>query len=169
MTWVPAADVGWGDRVDPRTRRHMVAFAVAVAFAVVVLGHFHDRFWWPPDEGVFAHVADRVLNGAVLHRDIQEIHFGAIAFANALALRLFGNELVAMRYPLVVLGVVQAALVFLVAAPRGAMVALVASVALTALSFVQFLNPSPHWYALFLIIAAIALLTWLPAKSRGRL
>lgn len=39
-----------------------------------------------------------------------------------------------------------------------------ASVSMTALSFVQFLNPTSHWYCLFLLIAVICALGWLPRE-----
>ena len=60
-------------------------------------------------------------------------------------------------------------LVFLLLLPRGVVAAAAASVSLTSLSLVQFLNPSPHWYSLFLFIVIVCALTWLPRDSRWRL
>ena len=78
-----------------------LAFAFVVTWTAAVLGYYHDRFWWPPDEGLYAHVADRVARGEVLNRDVQNIHPGYHALANALWLVLFGDDLVSLRYPLV--------------------------------------------------------------------
>ena len=69
-----------------------------------------------------------------------------------------GDDLVSLRYPLVVAGILQAALLFLLFQQRPAVVAAIASITLTALSFVQFLNPTAHWYCLFLAIAIICVL-----------
>lgn len=146
-----------------------LALVIVAGFAALVLGHYHDRFWWPPDDGAYAHVAERVLGGEVLNRDVQDVHAGYVNFANALALRVFGDDLVSLRYPLVAMGFVQACLIFLLLAPRGAPVAAAAGVAVTALSFVQFLNPTPHWYALFLFVTVVCVVSWLPPGSRGRL
>ena len=117
-----------------------------------VLFHFHDQFWWAPDEGNYAHVAERVLDGEVLHADVQDIHPGYVNFTNAAALGLFGRELVSMRYPLVFLGILQSAIVFWILAPFGAFAAVAGATTITALGFVQFLDPTAHWYALFLVI-----------------
>ncbi len=139
-------------------------FLLAVLFSAVVLSMFHDRFWYGPDDGAYAYVASRILAGDVLHRDIQDIHPGYINFVNAFALKMFGDDVLSLRYPLVLLGVVQAGLLFLLLMSAGRLVALTGSAALTALSFVQFLNPTAHWYGLFLTIALISVLTWVPRE-----
>ena len=156
----PGAAMGYG---------RPLGFLFVVGFAALVLGTYHDRFWWPPDDGTYAHIADRILAGEVLNRDIQDLHPGYVHFANALALRTFGDALVSQRYPLVALGLLQAGLIFALSAPRGAVAVAVAAVSLTALSFVQFLNPSAHWYCLFLLIAVMCGLRWMPRDFRWRL
>ena len=134
-----------------------------------MLAHFHDRFWWAPDEGNYAHVAERVLDGEVLHADVQDIHPGYINFTNAAALALFGRELVSMRYPLVLLGVAQCLIMLLILRPAGPFTAAVGATATTALGFIQFLNPTAHWYCLFLVIALAGVLHLAPRDARWRL
>lgn len=107
-SWPAAHPKGW----------LLVALGV-LALNAWVLVHFHDRFWWAPDEGNYAHVAERILDGDVLHADVQDIHPGYVNFTNAAALALFGRELVSMRYPLVALGVVQCLIMFLVLRSAG--------------------------------------------------
>ena len=152
-----------------RTYRKAAAFLAVVCFAVWVQLTFYDQFWWPPDDGAYAHVAQRILAGEVLNRDIQDLHAGYINFTNALALSLFGPKLVAMRYPLALLGVVEACIVFFLLLPRGTLVATAGAAAMTALGFIQFLNPTAHWYALFLFIVLLGTLTAMPRESRWRL
>ena len=67
--------------VAARAIRRALAFLLSMIFAVGVLAYCHNRFWWPPDEGVYAHVAERMLGGEVLNRDIQNLHAGYINFA----------------------------------------------------------------------------------------
>ena len=174
MTQVSQTSIG---RVDGHgwAVRHRIAAKDALVFAFVVgvsiwiLGSFYDVFWYAPDDGAYAHIASRILAGEVLNRDIQDLHAGYINFVNAAALALFGDRLVSMRYPLAALTLLQACLVFLLLRPRGLPVATAGAIAMAALTFVQFLNPTAHWYALFMTVAVIAAMTWIPHDSRWRL
>lgn len=128
-------------------------------FNVVVLIHFHDRFWWPPDEGVYAHTAERMLNGEVLNKDVEEIHTGYTHFIHVAAFAAFGTRLVSMRYPLIVAGFLQSLLMFLIFAPRNLLVAVATAVCATAFGVIQFLNPQPSWYCLLFVTAIAFCLT----------
>ena len=134
----------------------LVGLIFAMLAAAVIYLSLYDRFWYPPDEGIYAHVAQRVLNGERLNSDVHDIHFGYITLINAAALHFFGSDLVSLRYPLVIIGLLQALLMFILFSQRGTVVAVTASVSLSSLSIVQFLNPSANWYALFLAICLIA-------------
>jgi len=130
-----------------------------------LLYSYHDRFWYPPDEGNYAHVAQRILQGETLNLQVQDLHPGYISFVNAAALRQFGPDLVSLRYPLVLVGLLQAAVLFLVFPRHDPWRAAVAMVALTALGVIQFLNPSAHWYCLALVILLIAALGSTPRTA----
>ena len=149
--------------------RLIIGLIVALALAALVLGHYHDRFWWAPDDGADFHMAERILAGEVMHRDIDDVHPGYHNFLNAAALRLFGDDFVSLRYPLVAMGIVQAGLIFLLLGPRGAVVGVVGALAGTALSFVQILNPTANWHALFVYLLIVAAVAWLPREWRWRL
>ncbi|MHA1566195.1 MAG: hypothetical protein ACTSX7_12850 [Alphaproteobacteria bacterium] len=152
-----------------RRREAYAGLVLGLVGASLILGFFYNRFWWPADEGVFAHVAARVLAGEVLHRDVVDIHPGYVTLVNALVFHLFGLELVSLRYPLVAVGLVQAGIMALLFSGRGAALAALVAVSFTALSFVQFLNPTAHWYALGLMVTIIGVLAWAPVGARGRL
>ena len=156
--------------VAGRPRRSPLVWLILVAIGTGALfARFHDRSWWGPDDGNFAHVAERVLDGEVLNRDVQDIHAGYINLANAGALAVFGRRIVGMRYPLGALALGQALIVFLLLRERGAWTAAVGALGMTALGVVQFVNPTPHWYCLVLTVALIAWLRWRPVGSGGRL
>lgn len=124
--------------------------------------------WWAPDEGVYAYVADRLLNGAVLNRDVHDIHGGYIHFVNASALKLFGRDLVSLRYPLAILTMAQAAIMFSLLRSHGRAVAIVGTLAMSSLTFVQFPNPTANWYGLFFsLIVACALQRGMQRTYRG--
>lgn len=146
----------------------MAALTGTLLLNGILVGTYYNRFWYPPDEGMYAHIAERVLAGETLHRDVQDIHPGYIDFANAAAFSLFGTRLVSLRYPLAFLSIVQSALAFLLLQPRGLLTAAAGAIALTSLSFIQFLDPSANWYCLFLTVATVAWLRWVPQDRRYR-
>lgn len=158
-----------GSNFPTLSRRHLVGLAINLAFAAAVLGYFHDRFWWAPDEGTYAHVADRLLRGDVLNRDVHDVHPGYIHFVNALSLRIFGDDLLSMRYPLVAMGLLGAGLLYLLFLNKGVLMATAASASFTSLTFVQYLNPTANWYCLFLIIVVLCALSWMAPGQRWRL
>ena len=126
----------------------------AFVLNAALLWHFHDRYWYPPDDGNYAHVAERITQGEILNRDVQDIHAGYINFVNAASLRLFGPD-VSLRYPLILATLAQAILLFRLLAARDALLAFVASVIGTTLGVIQFFNPTAHWYcgALTVVLA----------------
>jgi len=167
---VVASDLAHGAawRFGGRDLRSLTALILVVLVSTVVVITYHNRFWAPADEGNYAHVAERLLSGQVLHRDVQDVHAGYINFVNAAAFSLFGVRMVSMRYPLALLTVIQAGLMFMVLKRGGVVTALIGGLALTSLSFVQFLNPTPNWYTLFLAVVTIAWLVRNPVSLRRR-
>ncbi len=147
------------------TRSFWLALLLIVVFNGIVLVYFHNRFWWPPDEGVYAHTAERMLNGEVLNKDVEEIHTGYIHFIHVASFAAFGTKLVSMRYPLIVAGFLQSLLMFLTFAPRNLMVAMLAAVCATAFGVIQFLNPQPSWYCLLFVTAIAFCLTRFPDRK----
>lgn len=154
----------------PMSRAQGLAAAwVALAVSLTLLLHYHDRFWWPPDEGNFAHVAERILQGEILHADVQDVHAGHINFLNAGAMAVFGRRLISMRYPLVAAALIQAVIIFLLVLPRDPWLAAAASISSTGLGVIQYLNPTPHWYCLLFTVAVVYWLNRRPVGARARL
>jgi hypothetical protein len=148
--------------------RSVTALILVLLVSTLVMIAYHNRFWAPADEGKFAHIAERILLGEVLHREVQDLHAGYINYVNAAAFSLFGVRMVSMRYPLALVTIIQAGLMFLVLKRGGVATALVGGLALTSLSFVQFLNPTPNWYTLFLAVATVAWLSYNPLSLPRR-
>lgn len=153
--------------------RDAIAFAGLSVFwlllSCLILFHFHDQFWWGPDEGVYAYVAQRFLAGDTLHKDLIDIHAGYGNFLNILAFTAFGEDLLSLRYPLVLLTLLQGGVALWLLRPLGNLVAFVGAFAVTAFSCIQFLNPSANWHALAAFFALSLCLTKLPAGSSSRL
>ena len=131
-----------------------------------LLWWFHDRTWWEPDDGQLAHVAERLLQGDVLHRDIQDVRPGYVNFINAAALYLFGPSLLSLRYPLALIALLQSALIFFLFRSQGAILAGALSLGSVTLGVLHYINPNHHWYALFCTVLLICHLIWTPRTSR---
>ncbi len=159
---------GEQDRAAPSGRSALAAF-VALAVCTLVVGILFDHHWWPADDGSYAHVAERLLDGEVLHRDVQDIHLGTIDFVNAAALAIFGRSLLALRYPLAAATLIQAVLVFVLLRRRGPWLAALGAISATAFGALQFLNPAAHWYCQLLFWGVVLLLARGEPERRGRL
>src|SRR3989338_5018181 len=136
-----------------------IAFFILLLAQAAVLIYFHDRFWSAVDEGQFAIVAHRVNQGEVLFRDLHDAHPGYIHWLNALAMRAFGEDLVSLRYPVVFIFFVGGCLVFLLFSAQSLWLAVAAGLCPAVLSFVHYLGPSHHWYALFFTVLIAVVLS----------
>lgn len=153
----------------PASARDRITLLVTAIVNVALLIYFHNRYWYPTDDGFYAHLAERLLNGEVLARDVQDIHPGLIHLVNVMAMRLFGVEMVAMRYPLVLASFAQSLMVMALLRRKGVLIAAAASIATTSLGTLQFFDPTPNWYCLALAIALAGWLTTSPQHRAGAL
>jgi hypothetical protein len=148
-------------------RRRTFSLLSTAAIAGVLLFYFHDKFWYPPDEGNYAHVAERILEGEALHHDIQDIHFGYINYLNAGAFRLFGTDLLSLRYALVAVALTAALIISGLLVHSGVLVSMAGGVGSIALGLLLFLNPSANWFALFFTVFLVGYLKWMPGGRMG--
>ncbi len=125
--------------------------------------------WVPADDGIYAHLGERILSGEILNKDVQSIHPGFINFVNAASLWLFGPQLVSLRFPLVFIGLLQAVIVHLIFSRLNMWVGIVASVSLTVLGFLQVFHPTANWYCHGLFIAIIGVLHWTRPEANWRI
>lgn len=153
ITYAAASDASNGIR---QTEERAVS-ALGVALVGFLAWVFHDLTWVPADDGSFAYVAEEVLNGRVLHRDVQDIHAGYIHYLNAAAFRIFGVDMVSLRYPLIALTTAQAALAAWLLRGSGPINVFAGVLAAGAFSFILFPNPTQNWYCVFIGFALMAL------------
>lgn len=136
-----------------------VLFVLCLLTAFLVSIFYHNRFWWGPDDGYFGYIAEKILDGKVIHRDINVLHSGLIYFINSVFYKLADGDLVGLRYPLIAMTIIQTAIAFKLAEHRGILVSIAAANVATGFSFIHFINPSPNWYALFLAFVLIYVLS----------
>src|SRR5689334_6057415 len=73
------SDAEWRSAWDPRS---VIALLLVVLISTTIMIIYHNRFWAPADEGMYAHVAERVAGGQVLHRDVQDLYAGYVNLIN---------------------------------------------------------------------------------------
>ena len=111
---------------------------------------YHDKFWYPPDEGNYAHVAQRMLEGETSTCRCRTF---IPATSTSSMPRLFACsvlDLLSLRYPLVFAGLSRPRRFPALFPGTNRWRAAVAVVAATALGAIQFLNPTAHWPCLAL-------------------
>jgi len=118
-----------------------------------------NRGWFPHDEGTLGQSADRVLAGQLPHRDYDEIYTGGLAFADAAAFRVFGDNLVSPRLVLLLVFALWVPATFYVASrffgPVGAGGVTLAAV---AWSIPNYSAAMPSWFNLFFAGLGVACL-----------
>ena len=146
------------------SREFWLALATVSAVNAALLWFFHNRYWYPTDDGFYAHIAERLMSGEVLNRDVQDIHPGYVHAVHVLAFQTFGVDLVSLRYPMIATAFIQSVVIGVLLRSRGLLVAVAGSVGAIALGVVQFMSPNPNWYCLAL---AVVLACWLMAMPHG--
>jgi hypothetical protein len=135
----------------PLRRKGRLVFLLVWLASAIYVFPFRLRGWIPPDDGVLAQSAERVLNGEMPHRDFPDIYTGGLSYWNALAFRLFGIRLSSLRLMLFLSFLAFVPAVFAVASRFGSPVrsGLITLLAV-AWSVPNHFNPVPSWYNLFL-------------------
>ena len=55
-------------RLPSPNHRATLAFLLVAVVNGLLLWHFHDRYWYPTDDGLYANIAERLLSGEVMQR-----------------------------------------------------------------------------------------------------
>lgn len=126
--------------------------------AAIICLYFYDQFWWPPDDGAYAFIADQILKGKILHKEVQDLHMGYINLLNAGSLAVFGNNFLSLRYPLVLATIIQSSFICYLLRSYHPIIIISSALAISSLTFIQFINPTANWYALLLTVLIIAFL-----------
>jgi hypothetical protein len=155
-------------RLDELLRRPLVlALLWAGAVAAVTLAARH--FWIPLDDGTLAQSAVRVLHGQLPQRDFGDPYSGLNAMLGALAFKVLGVRLPALRIPLVVGFAAWLPGVWLVARRFVEPAAAAGATVLAAvLSVPTYPAAMPTWFSLFAVTWGLwCLLRFLEGGSRG--
>jgi len=164
-----ATDVSGRGVPAPSRFAEFGVLVVVLLIAIAYLIPFVDRAWIPQDEGLLGHTAERVLAGELPHRDFDDTYTGGLAMLNGLALQLFGERLVSIRWMFFGFTVAFVPAVYAIAlrAMRPWIAGLVTLVCF-AWSVPNYFAALPSWYVLFFATFGAAALMWHIETGRSR-
>jgi len=144
-----------------------VSVLVCLLSAALLL-HSRDTVFFALDEGLLAQSAERVMQGQLPHRDFVDVYTGGLSALDALAFRVGGVSLMAIRDLLCLVAILWVPVLWLiadrVASPWAAGLVVLAAV---AWSVPYYPLGMPSWYVLFLACAgAAALLRYIDTRRR---
>ena len=142
-------------------------FAPLTAFSVTLA--FLDRGLSLFDDGVYFWLAQRIVAGSVLHADIAASHPGYALYTCAALIRLFGEELLSLRYPLPLLSALLTWALVRIAQPAGTRTQWIVGLVSACLGVAQFITPSAGWYATAFAAAAMAVFSTAQSDSSRKL
>lgn len=137
------------------TVRRWTSLSWAMMLSLMVIaacygGLYLKRGWIPHDEGAFALTAQHALHGELPHRDFDEIYTGGLTYLNAAAMRVLGENLVSMRYPVYAVFIFWTAAIFSLARRFVSdWAAAFVTLLLIAISYPNYTAAVPSWYNLF--------------------
>jgi len=155
-------------RIGPRQLWLLCLACVWLAGAAYVM-HGLDRKWIPHDDGSLAQAAERVLLGEMPHRDFADVYTGGLSLLDALAFRVLGTRLMALRYVLFLFFLAWVPAFYYCASrwvsPAGAAVATLLAIVWTLPNYPAAM---PSWYNLFFAtFGAAALFRFTETGRRG--
>jgi hypothetical protein len=151
--------------MNVKSRLDYIVVATGVLWTLI---YFHSSFIEIHDDGVFAYVAQQLLNGSMLNRDVLSFHPGLLHFVHVIAFRLFGVDFVSLRYPLLVSTFLQIMIVYTIFRGRGVSTAVVAALLMLASSSVLYNNPSGNWHSQLCFWCLCLILIKIPSDQRLR-
>ena len=156
--------------MDDGRSQTLVSLALAVFGGALSIWTILDRGWVPFDEGTIAQAAERVLHGALPHRDFTDPYTGGLPYWHALAMRVFGVSLMAPRYALFIAFLLWLPAVWWLAMRAcGRRWAVAMTIVAAWWSLPIYPAAMPTWYLLFIATwIVVALERWQASKPRGQ-
>jgi hypothetical protein len=136
--------------------RQQAAGWLIVAASLVYLWTFVPRGWVPHDEGMLGQSAEHVMLGHMPHVDYEELYTGGLTVLHAAAFRVFGVDLVHLRWVLFAAVALGQLLIYVILRrslePVGA--AFASALALTW-SFPNYFASLPSWWVLLCALGCV--------------
>lgn len=150
-------------------RYELIVALVLQIVTALYLSTYVSRGWFPSDEGVIAHSAERVLQGELPHRDFDSPYTGGLSILHAGVFSLLGESLLSLRWSLFVFAQLFVAAFYLLARRC---LSIKAAVTVTLMAVVWglpvYFAAMPSWYVLFLeVIATVCVVRFIDSSNRN--
>ncbi|HEX6879667.1 MAG TPA: glycosyltransferase family 39 protein, partial [Terriglobales bacterium] len=132
-------------------QRSKIVFGIVFLLSALLMSYWMNRGWIPGDDGTLAQGALRVMQGQLPHRDFVENYTGGLDYYHALAFRLLGVNLTALRMAVFVVFLGWVPAVFsVVRRLAGPIAAGLITLLCVTWSLPTYPAAMPSWYNLFL-------------------
>jgi len=137
-----------------KMNRPIIVLGLVWTLSALYVWGFIDHGWIPHDDGSLAHMAERVLNGEMPHRDFDEIYTGGLSLLYAAAFKILGLNFISIRIVTYIFFLAFVPAVYGIAL-RFASPVIAAAVTLLAVvwSVPNYFTGLPSWYNLFFATA----------------
>ncbi|PYS48602.1 MAG: hypothetical protein DMG13_25230 [Acidobacteria bacterium] len=137
-----------------KMNRQIIVLGLVWTLSALYVWGFIDHGWIPHDDGSLAHMAERVLNGEMPHRDFDEIYTGGLSLLYAAAFKILGLNFISIRIVTYIFFLAFVPAVYGIAL-RFASPVIAAAVTLLAVvwSVPNYFTGLPSWYNLFFATA----------------
>ena len=137
------------DRVRP-PRHWWIVLLLVWAICGIYSADLLKRGWVAHDEGTIGQSAMRVLAGQLPHRDFDDVYTGGLGCLNAVAMLVFGENLLAPRVVLLLCFLAWVPAVYAIASRfTSPLVAGAVTLLAAAWSIPNYSSAAPSWYNLF--------------------
>jgi len=143
-------------------------FGIAFLLCATYMFSYLKTGWLPEDDGLLSQYAFRVFHSELPHRDFAENYTGGLSCLNALAFRIFGVNLFALRAMMFVFFLAWLPAFFYLASRfLSAIPAAALMIAATVWGVPNYPTPMPSWYNLFFaVFGAAALMRYIESEHR---
>ena len=144
----------------------LIVLVAVFTISTVYVGVHIGRGWVPADDGTLSQSALRVLQGQLPHHDFAEIYTGGLSVIHAIAFRIFGVNLMALRLCAFIFFLAWIPAVYYIALRfTSAIGAGLVTLLAVAWSYPNYPAAMPSWYNLFFAtFGAAALLRYLDVR-----
>ena len=137
--------------------RHIFPYLLGLAAVCWLNFTYFDRFWLPADEGAYAGIVQWIAEGRLPHRDFFSYRPGYDVWINVLAMKVWGYQIVSLRWPVLILSLASTLVVYRLLVPLNRWVRALGVLWWGLLGLPAVPSPSASQYATLILLGSLFL------------